>query len=114
MLAVGDGGVWSNLDDMAAWDAAVRARKLLVVKTWELALTPSKTMDGKLNDYGLGWSLYADKPGAPLNGFGHDGSWTFKTSYYTHLTSGRTTVVLTNRDDFDPDAFWYELQDHFD
>src|SRR5262249_7184556 len=58
-LEVGDGGVWSNLEDMAKWDAAVRANTLLKPETMALALTRSKTADGKTNPYGLGWWLYA-------------------------------------------------------
>ena len=41
-LIVGDGGIWTNLEDMAHWDDAIRARKLLKPETWKLALTPSK------------------------------------------------------------------------
>jgi CubicO group peptidase (beta-lactamase class C family) len=109
MLTVGDGGVWTNLDDMARWDDALRGDKLLKLETMRLALTPSKTRDGKTNDYGLGWQLFPDGSGG-LNGFGHDGNWGgFRTSYYRHLTSGRTTIILSNRRTFDPDAFWYPL-----
>ena len=75
MLTVGDGAVWTNLDDMAAWDRALRNHKLIREKTMQLALGPSKTTNGKTNDYGLGWLVYRDKSGN-MNGFGHEGSWT--------------------------------------
>ena len=111
LLTVGDGGVWTNLEDMAKWDHAIRADKLLKPATMRLALMPSRTADRKTNPYGLGWGLYPDKSDG-LTGFGHDGSWGgFRTSYYQHLASGRTTVILSNRGDFDPDAFWYALDD---
>ncbi|MDB5306399.1 MAG: pbpE 1 [Gemmataceae bacterium] len=109
MLTVGDGGVWTNLEDMARWDDAVRGNKLVKPATMQTALTPSRTRDGKTNTYGLGWDLYPDGAGG-LTGYGHEGSWGgFRTSYYRHLASGRTTVVLSNRGDFDPDEFWYAL-----
>ena len=108
LLTVGDGAVWTNLEDMARWDAALRAGKLLKPETMRLALTPSKTRDGKTNDYGFGWGLYFDHD--KLIGYGHDGSWGgFRTSYYRSLAADRTTVLLSNRGDFDPDKFWYAL-----
>ena len=109
LLAVGDGAVWTNLEDMHKWDIAVRAEKLLKPATWKLALTPSKTRDGKTNDYGLGWGLYYDKP-SELYGYGHDGSWEgFQTTYYRYLTTDRTTVLLSNRGNINTDKLWTAL-----
>ena len=86
---VGDGAVWTNLEDMHKWDIAVRAEKLLKPATWKLALTPSKTRDGKTNDYGLGWGLYYDKP-SELYGYGHDGSW---GGFQTTLTTATSPPI---------------------
>ncbi|MDB5389354.1 MAG: pbpE 1 [Planctomycetaceae bacterium] len=109
MLTVGDGAIWTNLEDMAHWDAALRHHKLLKPETMQLALTPSKTRDDKTNNYGLGWSIYPGENGK-LNGFGHDGSWGgFNTSYYRYVAANRTTIVLSNRGGFDTDKFWYAL-----
>jgi CubicO group peptidase (beta-lactamase class C family) len=111
LLTVGDGGVWCNLEDMARWDAALRKGKLLEPATMQLALTPSKTHDGKTNGYGFGWALYFDDAGK-MNGYGHDGEWNgFRTSYYRYLRADRTTVLLSNRGDFDTDKFWYALDE---
>jgi CubicO group peptidase (beta-lactamase class C family) len=108
-LTVGDGAVWTNLEDMAHWDDAIREHKLVKPATMQMALTPSRTRDGRTNTYGLGWGLYPNDSGG-LTGYGHDGAWGgFKTSYYRHLESSRTTVVLSNRGNFDPDKFWYAL-----
>ena len=108
-LTVGDGGLWTNLDDMAAWDAALREGKLLKPETMRLALTPSKTRDGETNDYGFGWSIYPGNSGR-MNGYGHEGTWGgFETSYYHYLLADRTTVLLSNRGNFDTDKFWYTL-----
>lgn len=110
MLTVGDGSVWTNLEDMLKWDATVRAEKLLKPATWKMALTPSKTRDGETNDYGLGWEPYCEDSGE-MYGYGHDGSWGgFETSYYRHLTSDRTTVLLSNRSTFDTDKLWKRIQ----
>jgi CubicO group peptidase (beta-lactamase class C family) len=110
LLTTGDGGIWSSLEDMAAFDDAVRKSLLLKPETWKEALTPSKTRDGQSNHCGCGWHLYFD--GAKLIGYGHDGSWAgFRTSYYRYLIADRTTIVLSNRLDFDVDKFWYALND---
>jgi CubicO group peptidase (beta-lactamase class C family) len=111
LLTVGDGGLWTNLKDMARWDAALREGKLLKPDTMKMALMPSKTRDRKTNTYGLGWMLYPGDEGA-LNGYGHEGSWGgFETSYYRYLPADRTTVLLSNRGDFDTDKFWYALNE---
>jgi hypothetical protein len=74
----------------------------------KLALTPSRTADGKTNGHRLGWTLYFTKE--RMNGLGSDGSWRgFRTNYHCYLLADRTTVILSNRGDFDSDAFWYKL-----
>jgi CubicO group peptidase (beta-lactamase class C family) len=49
-LEVGDGGIWSNLEDMAKWDTALRTNKLIKPASMKLALTGSRKDKG----YGLG------------------------------------------------------------
>ena len=111
LLTVGDGAVWTNLDDMAQWDAALREGKLLKPETMKLALTPSKTRDGETNDYGFGWPVDLDKSGR-MNGYGHEGFWGgFETLYDRQLVTDRTTVLLSNRGNFKTDKFWYTLND---
>jgi CubicO group peptidase (beta-lactamase class C family) len=105
LLTVGDGGVWCSLEDMARWDAAVRAGKLLKPETMRRALTPSRTANGKTNNYGFGWTVFLDGSGR-LTGYGHGGSWGgFRTTYHRDLASDRTTVLLSNRGDFNPGKF---------
>ena len=113
-LIVGDGSIWSNIEDLMKWDDAVRSRKLLKPNTWKLALTPALTSKSKPLDYGLGWQLdYEDS--TKINGFGHDGSWAgFHTIYYYSNVTGRTTVLLCNRSDLDVDAIWTELERIFE
>jgi len=58
---------------------------------------------------GLGWQVYYEDPGK-INGFGHNGSWGgFRTNYYYDHATGRTTILLSNRSDFDGDEVWEEL-----
>ncbi|MFL5341973.1 MAG: serine hydrolase [Gemmataceae bacterium] len=105
LLTVGDGGVWTNLDDLVRWDAALRGDKLLKPATWKLALTPSKTRDGKTNAYGCGWSLGLDDAGA-VTDYGHGGNWNgFRTVIDRSIPADRLIVVLSNRGNFDADSF---------
>ncbi len=100
-LSVGDGGIWSNLEDMAAWDAAQRSGTFLKPATRTLSLIPTKTRNGKQNDYGCGLEL--EFKNGKLIGYGHDGSWDgFRTIYWRDLEADRTAVLLGNRNDFDP------------
>ena len=109
VMVVGDGGVWSNLEDMAKWDSAVRAKKFLKPATWKMALTPSTTRKGKVLEYGKGWFIYANDDGS-VYGYGHDGSWAgFENTYYRHLGTNRSTVILSNRDTMDTDDLWTAL-----
>jgi CubicO group peptidase (beta-lactamase class C family) len=105
-LEVGDGAIWSNLEDMASWDTALRTNRLLKPATMNLALTGSKKNKG----YGLGWQLYHEDDGS-LYGNGHDGFWQgFNTMYYNYLTGKHTVVLLSNRGhEIDLDKFWDKL-----
>jgi CubicO group peptidase (beta-lactamase class C family) len=105
-VEIGDGGVWSNLEDMAKWDTALRTNKLLKPATMKLALTGSRRNKG----YGLGWQLYHEDDGQ-LYGYGHNGYWSgFSSMYYNYLTNDSTVVLLSNRgNDIDLDDFWEKL-----
>lgn len=109
LLTVGDGAIWCSLEDLAAWDRAIVNKALLRAETWKPALSPSTTLDGATNPYGLGWRLYYSKP-SKLNGFGHTGSWGgFGTYYYHDLNKKRTIAYLSNGRDFDGDKLWESL-----
>jgi CubicO group peptidase (beta-lactamase class C family) len=109
-LLVGDGSVWSSLDDLERFDAALRSGRLLQTRTMAAALTPSRTRDGQSNAYGFGWELYLDR--GRLYGYGHEGDWSgFHTSYYRHLATNRSYIILSNRGNFPVDRFGEDLID---
>jgi CubicO group peptidase (beta-lactamase class C family) len=93
LLTVGDGGLWTSVEDLAHWDPS----KLLKPATVQLALTPSNTKDGKTNPYGFGFGLSLDGDGK-LTSYWHDGAWFFRTSFHHDLRSKRTVIFLSNRD----------------
>jgi CubicO group peptidase (beta-lactamase class C family) len=117
---LGDGGVYSNLHDLAKWDEALQKHTLLSAAEMAPALTPAKLADGsethwprKRDDnnlapgkpvsYGFGWFL------DPLNG--HPRMWHagdtmgFRTVIQRFTKEGLTIVILCNRADFNPDEY---------
>jgi len=103
LLTVGDGGVWASLEDLTRWDAGWRQGKVLKPETVKRALVPSKSRDGKPNDYAFGWILnVAD---GKLQRMSHEGSWGgFRTLVNRDLAANRTIVVLANLDTVAPGA----------
>ena len=101
---LGDGGVYSSLDDLAKWDQALQEHQLLSLEEMRSALTPVSPPlglpygpDGKPASYGFGWFLDPYK--------GHSRMWHygetvgFRTSIQRFTEDGLTVVVLCNRAD---------------
>ena len=100
LLTVGDGAIWCSVDDMTRWDAGLAEGKLVKAKTMAQALNPSKTRDGKTNDYGFGWGLEFDNKGK-LTTMSHNGAWTgYHTEIERDLIEQRTVIVLGNSSSF--------------
>jgi CubicO group peptidase (beta-lactamase class C family) len=105
---LGDGGIYTSINEMANWDKALREHKLLSEAEMREALTPvpvsegRKQRDGKMIEYGFGWFL------DPYKGHErqyHDGGTTgFRTTIQRFPKDGLTVIVLANRTDLDPDA----------
>jgi CubicO group peptidase (beta-lactamase class C family) len=102
VLTTGDGGLWMSLDDLAAWDAGLRAGKPVKVATWGAALAPWKSGDGETVAYAAGWhAAYGDD--GEVRAIWHDGSWSGFQNYIAHdFGKGLTVIVLSNRGGFDP------------
>ena len=123
---LGDGGIYSNLEDLAKWDDALRNHALLSEKEMQPALTPVKLNDGseprwptEANDdnlhpgkpvsYGFGW--FRD----PYNGrrrMWHTGSTMgFRTVIERFLGENLTIIILSNRTDLDPEKLSLKVAD---
>lgn len=90
------GSLCSNVDDLALWDAAVRAGKLLKAEHWQRAFTSYKLKNGQDTNYGYGWGV-GQFEGQPMlsHGGGIPGFSTFALS----LPRDHVYVaVLTNAD----------------
>jgi CubicO group peptidase (beta-lactamase class C family) len=124
---LGDGGIYSNLQDLAKWDDALRKHVLLSEKEFQPALTPVKLNDGssphwpmEANDdnlhpgkpvsYGFGWFLdplevMPDKTKARHQRMWHTGSTMGFRTVIERFTEddGLTIIILCNRTDLDPE-----------
>ena len=86
---LGDGGVYSSLDDMFAWDQALRAHELISPELERQALTPG------LKYYGFGQRIDVYKGHRRVH---HGGSTCgFRTFYQRFPDEQLSVVVLTNR-----------------
>ena len=96
------GGLISSADDMARFEIAIMADKLLKPSTRTLMWTPQKAADGSQNGYALGW---ATGKRLGLSVVGHNGGQQ-GTSTSIVLAPDRRAgiVVLANMDNVDSDA----------
>jgi CubicO group peptidase (beta-lactamase class C family) len=125
---LGDGGVYSNLEDLSRWDDALANHTLLSGAEMQPALAPVKLADGrephwpvepdsdnlapgKPVSYGFGWFLDA-YPGHPR--MWHSGTTIGFRNIIERFTLDRdrlTIVILCNRADFDPAALALKIFD---
>jgi len=125
---LGDGGVYSSLDDLAKWDEALRLSELLSPGAMRPALTPAKLADGSSPRWPAAPADDNLQPGQPVSyGFGwfldpwrghprtwHHGSTSGFRSVIERFTDDRVTVViLANRDDLDLRALAHEVAEPY-
>ena len=89
-----DGSLYFSVRDLIAWDAGVRARRILREDSWKEILRPVRLTSGKTYPYGFGWFL-DERGGKPLQE--HGGSWQgFKTQYSRFIGDDLSVIVLAN------------------
>jgi CubicO group peptidase (beta-lactamase class C family) len=109
MLTVGDGGLFSTLDDLFLWDQALNTERLVPKTALVQAFTSGTTNDGRPVNYGFGWYTNVlafvsaaereqlDTLGGDLRHVAHGGGC---VAYYNYmirfLDMRRTILVLTN------------------
>jgi CubicO group peptidase (beta-lactamase class C family) len=114
---LGDGGVYSNLEDLARWDEALRLSTLLSPGAMAPALTPVRLADGseprwpdgaaggdnlepgRPVAYGFGWFL--DPRRGRARQWHHGSTTGFRSLVERYPDHGLTIVLLANRDDLD-------------
>lgn len=93
---LGDGGIYSNLEDLYKWDQALYTDKLLGQDYMDMSFTNHKINDGSLMDYGYGWRIENYKG---MDILYHTGSSIgFRNIIYRIPAKNFSVVILTNRD----------------
>jgi CubicO group peptidase (beta-lactamase class C family) len=123
---LGDGGIYSNLLDLAKWDDALRNHTLLSAEEMKPALVPARLANGqptlwpaeahddnlhpgKPVSYGFGWFLDPYR-GHPR--MWHSGSTMgFRTVIERLTADDLTIIILSNRTDLDPETLAIEIAD---
>jgi CubicO group peptidase (beta-lactamase class C family) len=94
---LGDGGIYSNLNDFYKWDQALYTDQLLSQDMMDAMVTNQKTNDGKPMNYGYGWRLENYKG---LEVHYHTGSSIgFRNIYYRIPSKNFSIVIFRNRDE---------------
>jgi CubicO group peptidase (beta-lactamase class C family) len=92
-----DGALYTNVPDMAKWDAALYTEKLLKRSSLDQMWTPVKLNSGKTSTYGFGWAI------VEINGhrlIEHSGAWQGFTTNISRFVDDRITVVVLANSDF--------------
>jgi CubicO group peptidase (beta-lactamase class C family) len=125
---LGDGGIYSNLEDLTKWDDALRNHTLLNEKEMQPALTPMKLADssephwpsetnddnlhpGKPVSYGFGWFL--DPYQGRQRMWHTGGTMGFFTVIERFPDDHLTVIILSNRTDWDREKLALQVADLF-
>jgi CubicO group peptidase (beta-lactamase class C family) len=95
---LGDGGIYSSLDELAKWDASLRRGGLLRPESLRLAFQAATSTGDAAVQYGFGWRISG-------NLRWHSGETQgFRNVILHYLEPRLTIIVLTNRDAPEPYA----------
>ena len=102
---VGDGNLFSTVDDLLRWDQALFDHPPVSPSMLERAWTSGRLADGSATHYGFGWDISHD--GRIV---AHEGGWT-GTCTYNRLDREKKlgVVVLSNDEGFPSDAVGDEI-----
>jgi CubicO group peptidase (beta-lactamase class C family) len=92
----GDGGIYSSIDDIARWDAALYTDRLLSADSRRMAFTAHEPTDDPDTSYGFGWRISGDT-------VWHSGETIgFRNVIVRWPKQHVTVVILSNRNQFQP------------
>jgi CubicO group peptidase (beta-lactamase class C family) len=93
---LGDGGIYSSIDDMQKWDAALYDSRLLSDASRKLAFAPHTKTDEADVEYGFGWRITGET-------LWHSGETSgFRNVIVRFPARHLTVVILSNRDNPQP------------
>ena len=90
---LGDGGIYSSIDDLAKWDAALGDERLLRAASLRQAFGAATPTDDPAVQYGFGWRVTGDT-------LWHTGETIgFQNVILRYAAHSLTVILLTNRND---------------
>jgi len=93
---LGDGGIYSSIDDLARWDAALYDNRLLRAESLHAAFASATRTDDPAVQYGFGWRITGET-------VWHSGeTMGFRNVIVRYPRHRLTVIVLTNRDAPEP------------
>lgn len=108
---LGDGGIYTNTEDLVKWDRELYSPTVVSSASLERAFTPNILPDGKNSEYGFGWRVGTYRDTRCLH---HSGSTIgFRTEIQRYPEKRFSVIILTNRDGGDPGAIAYKIADMF-
>jgi CubicO group peptidase (beta-lactamase class C family) len=106
---LGDGGIYSSVDDLYRWDQALYTTRLVRAETLEAAFTPAILSDGKKTTYGFGWEI-GERRG--LKTVRHGGSTVGFRTHILRIPEKRfAVIVLVNRNSAKPEEIADRIAD---
>ncbi len=104
---LGDGGIYSSIDDLAKWDAALYDDRLLSAESRGLAFTPWTGTDEADVAYGFGWRITGET-------LWHSGETIGFRNVIVRWPQRRITVIiLSNRNEPEPYRMALTIADRF-
>jgi len=106
---LGDGGIYTNIDDLTSWDQALERNTLVDSATMRLATTPPQLPAGATTEYGFGW--FIDRYRGERR-WRHTGETSgFRNAILRFPERRLTIVILTNRSSGEPQAIAERIAD---
>jgi CubicO group peptidase (beta-lactamase class C family) len=106
---LGDGGIYTNVDDMVHWDQALYGTKLVDAATLQQATTPPQLPAGATTEYGFGWFVDSYRGEKRWRHTGETSG--FHNAIMRFPDRRLTVIVLTNRASGEPDAIAERIAD---
>jgi CubicO group peptidase (beta-lactamase class C family) len=104
---VGGGSIFSTLEDLQKWDAALYTEKLVRSSTLQEGLKPGRLNDGTPLNYAFGWEVFESEN---MKTMLHAGGWRGFKSFICRVPSHRLTIIgLANHSWFDFPAVTREV-----
>jgi CubicO group peptidase (beta-lactamase class C family) len=106
---LGDGGIYTNVDDMVRWDRALSGTELVDAAALKLATTPPALPRGAATEYGFGWFVDVYRGERRWRHTGETSG--FRNAMQRFPDRRLTVVVLTNRSSGEPAAIAERIAD---